>query len=510
MGYIEDLKAAKDGLAAANKEHNTAVKNAEQAEKKARKEHETAVAKAEKALKTLEANWRKTVATMGRLKLYANRVDGPNISLDITEGVESKVDVSGVLKKRGYITLTSKSGQIVEEFDPKLEKEAREFAAKVVNQGTVAGDAQARYVSDAARLNEEIAKAKEDTSAIDAAVAAVQAAREDTAAVDQATKHLEEVQSSATEEDLAAAKEHEDKARKKKLTIGGIAAAVALIAMLFATHTICFHNWQAATCTEPETCSICGRTKGEALGHSWIDATCTKPKTCELCGETTGKALGHQIDDWKTTKQATCTNKGEREGTCTRCGEKQVEEIAKKDHEFGKWSTTQEATCTAEGVATRKCKNCDKTETKSIAKPDHTPGDWEVLTAPKVNSDGTVSNGTKVRKCTVCGAELDTESYTLDLTMGQRNALAKAASYLSFTSFSFSGLVDQLEFEGFSTEDATFAAENCGADWNEQAARKAQSYLDYTSFSRDGLIDQLLFEGFTREQVEYGVTAVGY
>ena len=31
-----------------------------------------------------------------------------------------------------------------------------------------------------------------------------------------------------------------------------------------------------------------------------------------------------------------------------------------------------------------------------------------------------------------------------------------------------------------------------------------------TSFSRDELIDQLEYEGFTAEQAEYGVTAVGY
>lgn len=96
------------------------------------------------------------------------------------------------------------------------------------------------------------------------------------------------------------------------------------------------------------------------------------------------------------------------------------------------------------------------------------------------------------------------------MTMGQKNALGTALSYLDYTAFSRSGLIGQLEFEGYSTEDATFAVDNCGADWNEQAALCAQNYLDYTSFSRQGLIDQLVFEGFTQEQAEYGVTAAGY
>lgn len=88
-------------------------------------------------------------------------------------------------------------------------------------------------------------------------------------------------------------------------------------------------------------------------------------------------------------------------------------------------------------------------------------------------------------------------------------ALGSAQSYLDYTAFSYTGLIDQLEFEGFTTEQATYAADSCGADWNEQAAKSAQSYLDYTSFSRDGLIDQLEFEGFTHDQAVYGVDSVG-
>jgi hypothetical protein len=33
---------------------------------------------------------------------------------------------------------------------------------------------------------------------------------------------------------------------------------------------------------------------------------------------------------------------------------------------------------------------------------------------------------------------------------------------------------------------------------------KAKSYLSFMSFSRDGLIDQLEFEGFTHSQAVYG------
>ena len=93
-----------------------------------------------------------------------------------------------------------------------------------------------------------------------------------------------------------------------------------------------------------------------------------------------------------------------------------------------------------------------------------------------------------------------------DYTVSQLNALESAESYLSFSSFSRSGLIDQLKYEGFSKSDAAFAVDNVTVDWDEQAAKSAESYLDSSSFSRSGLIDQLEFEGFTSSQAEYGVS----
>ena len=72
------------------------------------------------------------------------------------------------------------------------------------------------------------------------------------------------------------------------------------------------------------------------------------------------------------------------------------------------------------------------------------------------------------------------------------------------SSFSYSGLIKQLEYEGFTSSEAQYGADNCGADWNMQAAKKAEEYLRYSSFSRSELIDQLVFEGFTQSQAEYG------
>lgn len=96
------------------------------------------------------------------------------------------------------------------------------------------------------------------------------------------------------------------------------------------------------------------------------------------------------------------------------------------------------------------------------------------------------------------------------LSMGQEQAVAKGEQYLRMMGFSRTGLVEQLEFEGFSAEDANFAADYINPDWNTEASEKAKSYLEMMTFSRQGLIDQLIFEGFTPEQAEHGVASNGY
>ncbi|HEV2123414.1 MAG TPA: Ltp family lipoprotein [Chloroflexota bacterium] len=94
-------------------------------------------------------------------------------------------------------------------------------------------------------------------------------------------------------------------------------------------------------------------------------------------------------------------------------------------------------------------------------------------------------------------------------TVSQRNARQTAADYLDYTSFSRSGLIKQVEYEGFTQADAAYGVDALNVDWDEQAAKKAAEYLDYTSFSRSSLIEQLLYEGFTQAQAEYGVGTTG-
>lgn len=95
-------------------------------------------------------------------------------------------------------------------------------------------------------------------------------------------------------------------------------------------------------------------------------------------------------------------------------------------------------------------------------------------------------------------------------TIGMKNALKSAMSYLKYSAFSYTGLIEQLEYEKYSKSEATYAADNCGADWNEQAYKSAKQYLKYSSFSRSGLIEQLEYEGFTHSQAVYAADMCGY
>ncbi|MGE4412174.1 MAG: Ltp family lipoprotein [Candidatus Caldatribacteriota bacterium] len=94
-------------------------------------------------------------------------------------------------------------------------------------------------------------------------------------------------------------------------------------------------------------------------------------------------------------------------------------------------------------------------------------------------------------------------------TLSQQQALRKAKDYLDYTSFSKKGLIDQLKYEGFNTEDATYAVDKIKVSWKEQAVKKAKDYLDYSAFSRQGLIDQLIYDGFSKEDATYAVDKIG-
>lgn len=94
-------------------------------------------------------------------------------------------------------------------------------------------------------------------------------------------------------------------------------------------------------------------------------------------------------------------------------------------------------------------------------------------------------------------------------TVGEQMAVASAKNYLRVSAFSKKGLIEQLEFEGYSIAEATYAVNNCGANWTEQAVKSAKNYLRVSAFSKKGLFEQLQFEGYLLDEATYAVNNCG-
>ena len=122
-----------------------------------------------------------------------------------------------------------------------------------------------------------------------------------------------------------------------------------------------------ATCTSPQTCTVCGTELVAVLGHTEVideavEPTCTtdgltEGKHCSACGEVlvaqeTVPATGHTPG-----AEATCTNPQ----TCTVCG---TELAATLGHNYN--SVVTAPTCTADGYTTHTCSNCGDSYTDSI------------------------------------------------------------------------------------------------------------------------------------------------
>lgn len=97
-----------------------------------------------------------------------------------------------------------------------------------------------------------------------------------------------------------------------------------------------------------------------------------------------------------------------------------------------------------------------------------------------------------------------------EVSVSASNALKAAKQYLKVMPFSYKKLIKQLEFDGYSSEDATYAADSCEADWDEQAVKAAKNYLKIMAFSEKKLIQQLEFDGFTNEQATYAAEQNGF
>lgn len=109
----------------------------------------------------------------------------------------------------------------------------------------------------------------------------------------------------------------------------------------------------------------------------------------------------------------------------------------------------------------------------------------------------------------VLGKKLTCKVTVKKIAKINQDALKKAKSYLNFSSFSRAGLIHQLEYHGFASATAAWAADHSGANWLQEAIECAKSYIKHSDFSEEGLYRQLIYEKFTPEQSRYGIAHSG-
>lgn len=128
-------------------------------------------------------------------------------------------------------------------------------------------------------------------------------------------------------------------------------------------------------------------------------------KTC-TCGETYSydavPALGHTFGKWQTVREATQQQPGLQERFCSRCGERQEQEISYTPPEHVcdyQLEQVIEPTCEYAGYTVYVC-SCGnvKYEDEVPAFGAHQFGPWEVAEMPTADKDGV-----EIRECTLCG-----------------------------------------------------------------------------------------------------------
>ena len=120
------------------------------------------------------------------------------------------------------------------------------------------------------------------------------------------------------------------------------------------------------------TCNQSHTVSGDTYGnHQWIAATCTNPKTCSVCGATEGEALGHSYASVVTAP--TCTTQGYTTHTCSRCSDSYKDDYTDAAGHSITQVEAKSPTCEEIGWnAYEYCSVCDYTTYSEISSKGHT------------------------------------------------------------------------------------------------------------------------------------------
>ncbi len=256
----------------------------------------------------------------------------------------------------------------------------------------------------------------------------------------------------------------------------------------------CTHDWEAATCQTPKTCSKCGATEGEVTAHVWKQDE-NGFHICSLCGRVQDAQRDPEGDEQDTDPTVTLN---EDEQAALETAQGHLERMAFSRQGLIDLLVYEGFTQEAAEVAV-----------------DHCGADWQ---AQAVRSGEEYVEYLAISHAGL-RPMLEFELFTqdeIDYAMKQLEDIdwdAEAAEYVLQElndGVSYSGLMAQMEEEGFTEGQIQDAIASAGeVDWNAQAQLCAQGYLEYMEFSRDELVSQLEYEGFTSAQAAYAADQCG-
>ena len=133
------------------------------------------------------------------------------------------------------------------------------------------------------------------------------------------------------------------------------------------------------------------------------------------------KPCTHTFGAWKTVDPPACEKAGEKERTCTVCGETETDVISATGHRAGGWETLLSADCENDGVLVKYCVFCPTEMDRSTAKASgHTY--IEAVTPPTLTSDGY-----RGEACSACGHERG------GVTLTAQNYFSEGLTYHTLT-----------------------------------------------------------------------------
>lgn len=220
-----------------------------------------------------------------------------------------------------------------------------------------------------------------------------------------------------------------------------------------------------ATCTQEGeityTCARCSATYTDALpkiAHTPVTVE-GKPATCKDAGLKDGvkcsvcnavlteqealALVGHKFGDWQQKTAPTCDTDGVLARKCSVC-DKEEERAIPAAHTWDTGKVTKVATCVDFGERQYTCTVCGETTTAVIARTDHSYGEWIEQVEPTFDQSGTLGHYT----CSICGQYFDADHNLLeDLELIQTSArrVTINAAHATVTDLAGEALADRYE-----------------------------------------------------------------